>query len=149
VIQPQNFSWTMILHAPMSLILWNLVWNWICVSRFMLNVLYVLDKFWVLIHFNLKFMKNCVFALFDWYSSVWGLVFLFVGQAHQAQPYMTGLTHKTLNPCLAHCISTREKNYFSSLKECLANTLSALIILFFPLYFWVIDKQTLNNFWKF
>jgi hypothetical protein len=31
----------------------------------------------------------------------------------------------------------------------LANTLSALIILFFSLYFWVIDKQTSNNFWKF
>lgn len=135
MIQPQNFSWMMILHAVMSLILWNLVWNWICVSRFMLNVLCVLDKFWVLIHFNLKFMKNCVFALFDWYSSVWGLVFLFVSQAHQAQPYMTELTHKTLNRCLIHNISAREKKYFSSCKACLAKTLSALIILFFSFIF--------------
>jgi hypothetical protein len=131
MIQPQNFAWTIILHASMSLTLWNLVWNWICVYRFMLNVLYVLDKLWVLIHFNLRFMKKMCFCL------VWsvfihlGPYFFVCGPSPPTPAHMVGLTYKTLRPCLTRPSCSRKKKTIF-LIMCLANTPLALNIHFSP-----------------
>lgn len=130
--------WFFILHLFVLSIWYNLVYNSILISGFLLGVLHVLDEVHIKSMFNLIFVTNELLTLFK------GL-----GQARKPNSHSWAKPIPGLKHCLGLQNFTKEKCIFLSLRRVWQTCHNEFLIVFFANFFFCQKNPWwFQKFWK-